>query len=211
MPGLKLKEQMQAAQFLKENTRDWHQRTESVAYGIEIRSGTLSPDLYGDLIQKNHFIHQELTLKMREAADKYKADILLPFMPVRTLALQRDLALLKRCPVSYPFTSFSYTSAPHLLGGLYVLLGSALGGSMIYKALIQNTQMKVIPDFHFFGTSKQITVDHWRNFCGMLDKHLVDEEQLLSAQAAARSTFRFFYEVYSAEKPLAKNKTAPQQ
>lgn len=161
--------------------------------------GRFSVNRYRELIQRNEFLHRQLEPLFLELLSAEELSEFRPFLHLRLPALQADLELVAATPYPYPLVPPQLENAPQTLGGLYVLLGSHLGGRVIHKALKKNTQLREIPDFHFFAAGKSFPSREWPQFCRLLDQYVVTEEEMKAAAEGARVVFRFFHAVYAAD------------
>lgn len=188
---------MQAAAFLKQATHTLHRQTEALAFGSEIMEKKLDLEQYTVLIDKNLYLHQYLEPSLADALSQFSLSDFLTFLTPRTPALQADAALLGLQRSEFSVTPPFFSSREASLGGVYVLLGSHLGGKVIYRAMRGNPYLSRLPEFHFYAASDQYPVKEWPRFCHLLDDHLRNEQQLEAAAAGAQDTFSFFHEVYA--------------
>lgn len=188
---------MQAAAYLRQATQSLHHQTESVARGQEIREHCLSLEQYRDLITKNYFLHHILEPIIQDGLIRYDLSAFNAFFHPRLEALHADAALLHLSNPSYHLRPPELESAPQILGGLYVLLGSKLGGRLIYKSLQATPSLQDLSDFHFFASSGDAPAREWPQFCKLLDQYLQSEAELEDAGRGAKTVFRFFRDIYS--------------
>jgi heme oxygenase len=100
----------------------------------------------------------------------------------RATRLRADLtALGLECPL--PAGQIRFASGPALLGGLYVLEGSRLGGAMLRRAVPEGWPASFLQP----GPSAL-----WRDFLSMLEQLLVRDEDIAAASDAACHVFRLF-------------------
>jgi len=76
-----------------------------------------------------------------------------------------------------------------LLGYLYVVEGSSLGGQFIVKKLRQNYDFKGDQGCRFFNSYGDRTDEMWQEFCRFLNEYPLDEKQEKAALQTARDTF----------------------
>lgn len=188
---------MQAAAYLRQATQSLHHQTESVARGQEIRDHRLSMDQYRDLIAKNYFLHHILEPIIQDGLIRYDLSAFNAFFHRRLKALEADMALLQLPNRSYHLRPPELKSAAQILGGLYVVLGSKLGGRIIYKSLQATPPLQSISEFHFFASSGDAPAREWPQFCKLLDQYLQSESELEDAGMGAETVFRFFRDIYS--------------
>ena len=100
----------------------------------------------------------------------------------RGKALRADLSLLALAPPT-PKAAPRFDSAAAVLGGLYVLEGSRLGGAMLVRT--------VAPGLPTAFLSPE-TISSWRAFTRLLDERLAAPRALAQATAAANAVFSVF-------------------
>lgn len=123
-------------------------------------------------------------LPVEAALDRAGAADLLPDWPERRRAelLRRDLVTMGLAAPGSD-TRVAFGSAAAILGAIYVLEGSRLGGRMLARA--------VPPEFpQLFLAAGSSTL--WRRLISVLDKQLVSPDDQADAIAAARQVFALF-------------------
>lgn len=190
---------MQASVYLRQETRALHQQTEEVALGREIMDQSLNIEQYCSLIAKNRYLHQQLEPLLLSRLRHYKLSGFTLFLHPRLQALQADADLLFIPSTDFRISPPELSSAPQLLGGLYVLLGSNLGGRVIYKSLRDNPKLQDLSEFHFFSSSGKYPAKEWPQFCRLLDEHLQSAADLEEARQGAEAVFRFVRDVHGVD------------
>ncbi len=123
-------------------------------------------------------------LPVEAALDRAGATDLLPDWPERRRAqlLQSDLSAMGVAAHDSD-TRVAFGSSAAMLGAIYVLEGSRLGGRMLARA--------VPPEFpQLFLAAGSSTL--WRRLISVLDKQLVSPDDQAEAIAAARQVFALF-------------------
>lgn len=100
----------------------------------------------------------------------------------RALLCQDLEALGERCPPEG--TGLTFSGQPELLGGIYVLEGSRLGGALLRREVPDH-----LPKGFLSAPSSSAS---WRRLAGLLDQYLAESQSLASAIDAARRVFRSF-------------------
>lgn len=184
---------------LKIATRPMHDATEAVAFAKEMKEGTLTLANYQQLLASNLYIHQSLETAFNSAIAKFSGHPLRLFIDEKSLWLEKDIALTNIPFKKGIFTSIlppKYKSIADLIGGLYVVEGSMLGGRFIVKLLQQNANLKTIPSFHFYSGYAAMTRQRWKLFQELATKSLSTQEEFDAAIEQAKATFVFFQQVY---------------
>lgn len=187
-------------QHLKSQTQVWHDKTEVVAYSAAIKFRTLTFSQYKDLLQKNHYIHQRLETALfnYDGSEANVADIF-AFAHTRLPDLQRDMVLNSVSATSFPIQYHpEYTQSAQLIGQLYVIEGSSMGGRMIAGLLSQIPTFVDAAPFHFFSQPGQISPrKRWQQLNQLAETHVQSEQALQQATDTTISVFRFFHDVYA--------------
>lgn len=123
-------------------------------------------------------------LPVEAALDRSGADAIVPDWPDRrrSEALRADIAELtgaEASPAAFP----GFSSSAQMLGAIYVLEGSRLGGQLLARA--------IGPRFPrgFFAAPDP---GRWRSLIEILDKTLISDNEISVATGAARSVFARF-------------------
>lgn len=168
---------MIVAPILRADTHSEHVRTEAVygAFDLGTRDG------YAQFLiaQASAFIAVERALDAAGAAERV-ADW---SGRRRSALLLADLAELDAGEVRLQ-PSLDFDSEAKLLGGIYVLEGSRLGGKVVRSQLPEGLPVR------FLGADGEHGA--WRSFLQSLDVRLSDQHALRSAVESARGVFRSF-------------------
>lgn len=124
-------------------------------------------------------------LPVEAALDRWNAHVILPDWAGRrrAQALRSDLIELgAEIPVGLHAPEFS--SVPALLGGLYVVEGSRLGGAMLRRSLPPGSPA------HFLGAAAE--PGSWRTLLDKIDGSLQAPDDVEIASAAASAVFSVF-------------------
>lgn len=124
-------------------------------------------------------------LPVEAALDEAGAERLVPDWPQRrrSEALHADLAALGAEPPT-PALAIRFDTDEAVLGAVYVLEGSRLGGAMLKRALP--------PDFPRSFLDAPLPKGSWRNLLDNLDRFLYRDDQIELAAASARAVFGGF-------------------
>ncbi|BFM07327.1 biliverdin-producing heme oxygenase [Halioxenophilus aromaticivorans] len=116
-------------------------------------------------------------------------------IPTRLALLNKDLIHLPSPNESQSpaFAANNLTSLDHRVGGLYVLLGSAIGGKIIAKRLQQHAWVDADKHLNFFKFEHHDIAREWNSFKVSLDEHIeVHRADLATVTAGAKMTFGLF-------------------
>jgi heme oxygenase len=181
--------------ILKEETRDLHQQTEALFYGNEIFSGQLSSQQYHQMILKNLYIYEQLESAIAKQFPLYFPDT--EYQPCfsKHKLLEKDAQVLNLSREKYKVSPPTFTSPESLLGGIYVIEGSMLGGKIIGRKLREIFSNSTISNFYFYNHEID-NVDRWRHFCHFITRHVNTHISIRNATIGANAAFKFFHEVY---------------
>ncbi|QNN64154.1 biliverdin-producing heme oxygenase [Sphingomonas rhizophila] len=177
---------MTAHAALRAATRDAHDQLDSHFSGYDLAD----PGDYGRFLTA----HAAAFLPIEEALDRAGAARLVADWPThrRRDALVADLADLG-LTVPAPVAAPAYANDDALLGGLYVLEGSRLGGAVLKRAVGDT-----LP--HRFLSAPQES-GRWRRFIATLDQFLYSGASLSRAGDAAKATFACFEQAVTVPRP----------
>lgn len=188
--------------ILKERTQLAHKALETVSFAREIMSGQLTRAQYGELIFKNHLIYHQLEPLLNAAIADAPIAKLKQFTSARLSDLQKDLTSFSN---DFPFKNeenfkLNADSIAELIGTLYVLEGSRLGGNIIVKALRKNQNLSELSDFHFYGQSGINIRERWISLVQIGNSLLTSPEETTTAAEKATAVFQYFHAVFQPEK-----------
>lgn len=186
--------------LLKSETQSQHDQLESISFSKEIMSKTINLNQYKRLLYTNLQVYQILENQLNQYFSNKPQHQLHSFSSHRLPDLVCDLDHLS---IDYSVKE-SLPKCPNLksefevIGCLYVLEGSRLGGKVITKALRKNEELSGISSFHFY---EQETIDigkRWMEFKNRVQEMTIDISEDFSTKiiASAQQTFDFFYQAH---------------
>lgn len=173
MPGMTY---TSARTALRAETRDEHDRVDK-AYS---RFSLTEPESYCRFLRAQAAVF----LPLEAAIDASRPERVLEDWPARQRShlLREDLAELGTASADVPAAS-PFETIPELLGTVYVLEGSRLGGAMLERSVPEGLPRR------FLRSSDSA---RWRSLIALLDRTLVDKNDRALAVGAAKSTFARF-------------------
>ena len=154
---------------------------------------TLTRDAYRQLLGRFWGYYAPLeqfvlsVIRRNAVAFDYEARLKTPLLENDLRALRLPAALLPRC-ANLP----ALAGVPQLLGCLYVLEGSTLGGRVITQRLVANLALQVDSGGAFFAGYGTATAGNWREFGTFLTETALPIGQDNLIVAGARDTFETF-------------------
>ena len=185
--------------YLKEATTIAHKKLENVSFASEIMSRTLTAEQYRQLILKNQFIYTQIEPLLNEALSANAEHSLAAFTSDRLADLDRDVTFFKDKKLTNQgrvHLEINTNSLPELVGMLYVLEGSRLGGNVIVKALRKNENLADFPEFHFYSQKNIDIRSRWMSLMKIGNSLLASPEDSATAAAAGNVVFDYFFEVF---------------
>lgn len=182
---------------LREATRGEHERTERAIEGRFFDgSGGIDRRGYRALLEAFLGLYRPLEERLVPASRRHLASVR---YRRRVDRLERDLRVLG-CSEDHldelptcPRGELPDVDGPHrLLGCLYVVEGSELGGRVIRKRLEKELDGSALRADAFFGTDPDRVRERWTGFRAELEKRLAPGGPVEEAAEAARATFRVF-------------------
>ena len=186
--------------LLKESTQTDHNATEAVALSNKIVAGTLRLAEYQKLLACNWNIHQSLSTSFSNFLKISSLPSIQFFIDHKRVQwLEADLKELD-IPIG-EVNSISgevpiYSTIPAIIGGLYVVEGSMLGGQFICRKLRENDNLKAVPTFHFYNGYRQETGKRWAAFRQLALQEINTAKAIEACIFAAKNTFKFFESSY---------------
>jgi heme oxygenase len=164
-------------QALRLETRPAHDQLEQNAFNQQLTAGTITEaatthfltKMYGFLVPYEARLRQQHLGPEWETATRQRAHFILN-------DLQKPAAALKTCPDMPPLGTW-----PQLLGAMYVVEGSTLGGQVIARQLAKAN----IPLRSYFSGYGERTGPLWKAFCQLLSQEATPENQTEIVQSAS--------------------------
>jgi heme oxygenase len=188
---------------LRERTRELHAHLEAA---ININAALNSIPTYVRLLCGYLNIYSSF-----EAALPYHdtciSEIVSQTYRSRVPSLQRDLRELgvdpndcRRTSADIPLPDLSTLDA--VLGALYVVEGSNLGGQIIYREIQQQLMIDMNSGAAFFFGNGEQTGPAWKRFTELLNKSIANPDQAADAAAAMFQTFEYGLQAQTEDGPV---------
>jgi heme oxygenase len=181
---------------IREETRDEHERTERAVERRFFASGLTDRDGYVELLAAFLAVYRPLEERLAPAADRH-----LPSFRVRrrTRRLESDLlslglseAQIDALPTVPPDCLPDLRDASAVLGCLYVVEGSQLGHRVLWKRVRGTLDPGAADADAFLGPPADRVRTRWEAFGDLFDRRMSPDDDLSTAVATARTTFRAY-------------------
>jgi heme oxygenase len=164
-------------QALRSETRPAHDALEQNDFNQALTAGTITEEatahflakMYGFLVPYEARLRQQALGPEWEVATRQRAHLILD-------DLQRPASAVAICHDMPPLASW-----PELLGAMYVMEGSTLGGQVIARQLAKAN----IPLRSYFSGYGERTGPLWKAFCQLLAQEATPENQAAIVQSAS--------------------------
>ncbi len=164
---------------LRSATSAAHTQLEAATLGAKIMDGSLTPEEYARIIDWQRRAHLALEPALYAfAGGNYRYQARFPI----------DSAV----PCEPPLDRAT------AIGRLYVLEGSSLGGTMIYRKLRQLPALSSFAPFDFYRAQSEWGLKQWKSFVGYLKETPFTDEEIRQATASALDTFAEFGRLWRA-------------
>lgn len=183
---------------LKEKTQELHNEAERYNDARKVIDHTITLEEYKHLLITNYgsykpieefiSLHRNLLPEnLKEFATFHKSD-----------SITNDLMDLEVDYSKEPILSFeaSIDSSSYLIGLMYVLEGSMMGGLMISKQLAKCPHLSMLPKQHFFSRDVEATLGRWEHFKEVVSAFNYTPQEIKTAIDAANTAFSFFKETH---------------
>ncbi len=185
------KTQVSAAHTLRRSTRHQHARLNRHPLLAQLLSPQLTLSSYHHLLKRYAPFYQACDQRFLQGIKVFNLD--LDFTPrLKTGWLSQDLAFFNDSSPILPPELPPLLSAPQLIGEIYVLEGSTLGGQLISRHLEAQLALTASSGARFFNGYTHLTDAYWKDFSQFLERHLSHEADLVEACGAANQLFKLF-------------------
>ncbi|WP_231459564.1 MULTISPECIES: biliverdin-producing heme oxygenase [unclassified Pedobacter] len=169
------------ANLLRNQTGDKHQQLESLMFVNDIMNKTLSIENYKKLLTINYIIHQKLEHSLANMLDDSIASQLDMKNRLKLESLQKDLTYWNIDVLTLPPLNFElYLPAPNnaeVLGALYVLEGATLGGNVIKKHILANSNFEgKEAGLNYYGVYGDDLSAKWKTFVAVLNETVQEQD-----------------------------------
>ena len=161
---------------LRSGTQAAHEALEQVTLGGKIMDRSLSPTEYHRILAWQRGVHEALEPRL----------------------LGFTLGDYRYRPRSVPDGPGTPTELATAVGVAYVLEGSSLGGSIIYKKLQANPALAGEAPFTFYRDQADWGLSQWRSYVKAIKDHAFTEEEIQTAVKSAQDTFATFARYWEA-------------
>ncbi|WP_316796557.1 biliverdin-producing heme oxygenase [Pedobacter agri] len=169
------------ANLLRTETAEHHAALESLMFVNEIMNNSLSIENYKKLLSINYIIHQRLENKLANMLDTDLAEKLDMKNRLKLSALEKDLEYWQIDNLTLPDVNFEMyvpeRNNTEVLGALYVLEGATLGGNVIKRHILANSNFTNHEGgLNYYGVYGEELGSKWKTFVSILNESVPEAD-----------------------------------
>ena len=169
------------ANLLRTQTAGAHEALESLMFVNDIMNNSLSVENYKKLLTINYIIHQKLENKLANMLDADLANKLDMNSRLKLSALEKDLQYWNIDSLTLPELNFDLfvpdQNNAEVLGALYVLEGATLGGNVIKKHILANSNFTDHEGgLNYYGVYGEELGSKWKTFVSILNESVAEAD-----------------------------------
>lgn len=181
---------------LKKETASIHEEVEQENLAKYIMDGSIDQGTYERLLRQSFMVYKSVE-DFINARYNILPDALKPFSGFKkTNTLAQDIAGFSSLPLPKPIHIVDTRDIATLVGKLYVIEGSMIGGVMISKKLPQCSKLDHIKEHYFFNNNTASSVARWKDFKAAVQNIDFSDQDIERAVASAKDTFQIFKKAY---------------
>ena len=182
---------------LKTETNVLHREVEDSNLAKYIMDGSITQPIYERLLRQNFEVYKAVEDCLNAHYDVLPEE-LKPFAGyTKTNALAVDIRGFSSLPLPQPDRLVSPRNAAALLGKMYVIEGSMVGGVMIAKKVQQCENLDHIEKHHFYCLDSKNNMIRWNKFKDAVQSLDLTDEDIDTAVESAQETFSLFKSAFA--------------
>lgn len=183
---------------LKKQTASLHQETEQDNLAKYILDNSITLEQYKALLKQNYRAYATISRLIKLNKEQVPAN-LQEFADDKKVAdLELDLSQIDATIPEIEIDASKSLSSAEILGMLYVIEGSMMGGLLIRKNLESCSDLEHIEKHHFFGKNPPEVLNRWKSFTAAVESKEYTEAEMDSAVNGANYAFSVFKDTYDA-------------
>ncbi len=179
---------------LKNETAKHHEIAEQKNLAKYIIDHSITTDQYKELLRKNYSVYFSLENYLNKNENLLDIDLRKFVTYEKSDALRKDLQTFS---IDFNTITNKDITLPKnfgsLVGSLYVIEGSMLGGLLITKHLKKCSNLDIHTTHHFFGGNPEYHVTRWKKFCKTIENRSYTQDEINTSVNAAVKVFESFY------------------
>jgi heme oxygenase len=182
---------------LKTETAQLHEEVEKDNLTCFIMDGTMDQPKYEILLRQNFMVYKAVEDFVNARYDKLP-ESLKPFAGYeKTNALANDISRFSSLPLPKPLIIVGSRDVATIIGKLYVIEGSMMGGMMLNKKIQACNNLSHITEHSFYNNHTQTNLSRWKSFKEAVATVNFNIDDVDKAISSAKATFNLFKEAYA--------------
>ena len=183
---------------LKKQTAILHQETEQDNLAKYILDHSITTEQYKALLKQNYKAYATIYGLIKQNIGQIPINLLDFADDKKVMDLELDLNQVDATIPEIDIDASKPLSTAEILGILYVVEGSMMGGLLIRKNLESCSNLKHIGKHHFFGKNPPEVLNRWKSFTAAVESKAYSEAEMDAAVIGANSAFSVFKDAYEA-------------
>ena len=177
---------------LKKQTASLHQETEQDNLAKYILDHSITLEQYKTLLKQNYKAYATINRLIKLNQDLVPSNLKEFADDQKVKDLAQDLKRLDAATPEVDVEDTKLVSPAELLGMLYVVEGSMMGGLLIRKNLASCSNLEHIETHHFFGKNPPEVMSRWKSFTAGVESKAYSEAEMDAAAEGANFAFSVF-------------------
>lgn len=184
---------------LKNGTASIHDEIEKNNLTNFIMDGSIDQNQYETLLRQNFKVYKAVEDFVNGRYEMLPLGLKSFAGYQKTNALAKDIASFSSLPLPEPMRITGARDEATLVGKLYVIEGSMIGGMMMSKKLESCSNLSHVENHHFFNGNINEGLSRWNEFKEAVDSLNFNYEEIKTAVKSAKATFKLFKKAYNKE------------
>ena len=181
---------------LKKQTASLHQETEQDNLAKYILDHSITTAQYKALLKQNYKAYATLDSLLKQHEKNIPVNLQHFADNKKVKDLELDLSQMEAVIPEITFDTSKTLSPAQILGMLYVVEGSMMGGLLIRKNLESCSNLDAIQKHHFFGKNPPEVLNRWKSFAAAVESQDYSETEMDAAVNGANYAFLIFKNSY---------------
>ncbi len=185
---------------LKKETLAIHKEVEKDNLASFIMNESITQHQYESLLRQNFKVYKAVEDFVNAHYDVLPHELKTFAGYEKTNSLAKDISAFSNLPLPRPFKIASPRDLATIVGLMYVVEGSMMGGMMMAKKLQSCAHLSHIEEHNFYNFDSKESAARWRNFKDAIDSLSFSDKEIEMAVESAIKVFTLFQESYTSQK-----------
>lgn len=183
-------------EVLKKETAQLHQEVEQDNLAQYIMDGSISIEQYDTLLRQNFMIYKGVEDFINSRYEKLPEEFKIFAGFDKTNRLAKDIMAISRLPLPTALRVIGPRNLASIIGNLYVVEGSMVGGMMMAKKIEDCPHLAHIDIHHFYSKKTAGSISRWKGFKEAVSNLSFTELEAKTIVSSAKDTFKLFQKAY---------------